>query len=91
MSTCEGTRYLHPLLARAAPLGLASVALLGCFGDDPLLVGSNSAPSVTVPQTPLPPDVAFVRVHDARRCLALSAAKFFPAQPRKIAAVTGGG
>jgi UDP-N-acetylmuramoyl-L-alanyl-D-glutamate--2,6-diaminopimelate ligase len=42
-----------------------------------------------VPQTPLPPNVAFVKVHDARRSLALAAAKFFAEQPQVIAAVTG--
>ena len=41
------------------------------------------------PQAPLPGNVAFMRVHNARRALALIAAKFFPRQPRIIAAVTG--
>ena len=41
------------------------------------------------PPTPLPDGVAFVKVGDARRALALAAAKFFPRQPRVIAAVTG--
>jgi len=64
MSKCEGTRYvrvaesppvdLRHLLARAASLGLAGVAVLGCMGhDEPLAVSSNTAPSVIVPQTPL--------------------------------------
>jgi FtsP/CotA-like multicopper oxidase with cupredoxin domain len=54
MSTCEGTRYLSDLLARAASLGLVGVAVLGCTGgDEPLQVSSNTAPSVLVPQTPL--------------------------------------
>ena len=38
---------------------------------------------------PLPAGVAFVRVGNARRTLALAAAKFYPRQPRTIAAVTG--
>jgi UDP-N-acetylmuramoyl-L-alanyl-D-glutamate--2,6-diaminopimelate ligase len=42
-----------------------------------------------VPESPLPTDVAFVRVGDARRALALAAAKFFPRQPQHIVAVTG--
>src|SRR5437879_636769 len=42
-----------------------------------------------VPSTPLPTDVAFIRVGDARRALAIAAAKFFPRQPDTIAAVTG--
>ena len=37
----------------------------------------------------LPPDVAFVKVADARRALALAAARFCPRQPETIAAVTG--
>ena len=41
------------------------------------------------PQAPLPGNVAFMRVHNARRALALMAAKFHPRQPRVIAAVTG--
>jgi UDP-N-acetylmuramoyl-L-alanyl-D-glutamate--2,6-diaminopimelate ligase len=59
------------------------------FVGQALAAGAAAIMAERVPQTPLPPDVAFVRVHDARRCLALSAAKFFPAQPRNIAAVTG--
>ena len=54
MSTCVGTRYLSDLLARAASLGLAGVAVLGCTaGDDPLQVSSNTAAAVLQPQTPL--------------------------------------
>src|SRR5215475_7296954 len=54
MSTCEGTRYLSDLLARAASLGLAGVAVLGCTGgDEPLQVSSNTAAAVLQPQTPL--------------------------------------
>jgi UDP-N-acetylmuramoyl-L-alanyl-D-glutamate--2,6-diaminopimelate ligase len=41
------------------------------------------------PQAPLPDNVAFVQVANARRALALIAAKFFPRQPGTIAAVTG--
>jgi UDP-N-acetylmuramoyl-L-alanyl-D-glutamate--2,6-diaminopimelate ligase len=37
----------------------------------------------------LPHGVAFVRVKNVRRALALAASKFFPRQPRTIAAVTG--
>ena len=42
-----------------------------------------------MPPAPLPAGVAFVKVADARRALALGAAKFFPRQPEVIAAVTG--
>jgi len=37
----------------------------------------------------LPDDVAFVRVDNVRRALALAAARFYPRQPATIAAVTG--
>jgi UDP-N-acetylmuramoyl-L-alanyl-D-glutamate--2,6-diaminopimelate ligase len=37
----------------------------------------------------LPKNVAFVRVKNVRRALALAAAQFFPRQPKTIAAVTG--
>jgi UDP-N-acetylmuramoyl-L-alanyl-D-glutamate--2,6-diaminopimelate ligase len=41
------------------------------------------------PDEPLPSGVAFVRVDNPRRALALIAAKIFPRQPQTIAAVTG--
>jgi UDP-N-acetylmuramoyl-L-alanyl-D-glutamate--2,6-diaminopimelate ligase len=41
------------------------------------------------PDAPLPDAVAFVRVANARRALALMAAKIYPRQPAVIAAVTG--
>jgi spore coat protein A, manganese oxidase len=53
MSTCASTRYVRELLARTASLGLASVAVLGCTGDEPLQVSSKAQPSVTAPQTAL--------------------------------------
>jgi UDP-N-acetylmuramoyl-L-alanyl-D-glutamate--2,6-diaminopimelate ligase len=71
------------------------VALAGSKDDGLRFVGSaikaGAAAIIAerVPATPLPPDVSFVRVADARRALALGAAKFFPRQPEVIAAVTG--
>src|SRR5262249_3445886 len=54
MSTCQGTRYVSDVVARAASLGLAGVAALGCTGsDEPPQVSSNPPPSAIVPQTPL--------------------------------------
>ncbi len=52
---------------------------------------SAGAVVVAAEQRPdgLPGDVAFVPVQNARRALALAAAKFFPRQPGTIAAVTG--
>jgi UDP-N-acetylmuramoyl-L-alanyl-D-glutamate--2,6-diaminopimelate ligase len=42
-----------------------------------------------VPPVPLPDGVAFVRVGNARRALAIAASRFFKYQPGTIAAVTG--
>jgi UDP-N-acetylmuramoyl-L-alanyl-D-glutamate--2,6-diaminopimelate ligase len=42
-----------------------------------------------VPSSPLPAGVAFVRVGNVRRALAIAAARLFPRQPESIAAVTG--
>ncbi len=56
------------------------------------LVISRGAAAVIAERPPLLPLQAvfpYVRVHNARRALALAAAKFFPRQPRAIAAVTG--
>jgi UDP-N-acetylmuramoyl-L-alanyl-D-glutamate--2,6-diaminopimelate ligase len=51
--------------------------------------GAAAIMSERVPPVPLPPGVAFVRVGDARRALALAAARFFAVQPETIVAVTG--
>ena len=49
------------------------------------------AAAVVAEQRPdgLPPAVGFIQVDNARRALALAAAKFYPRQPQTIAAVTG--
>ena len=54
-----------------------------------LAAGAAAIMAERVPQAPLPANVAFVRVHDARRSLALAAAKFYAEQPEVVAAVTG--
>jgi UDP-N-acetylmuramoyl-L-alanyl-D-glutamate--2,6-diaminopimelate ligase len=51
--------------------------------------GAAAVMAERVPPMPLPDGVAFIKVDDARRALAFAAAKFFPRQPRVIAAVTG--
>src|SRR5271168_1731727 len=51
--------------------------------------GAAAILSERAPDGPLPDDVAFVRVANARRALAQVAAKLFPRQPQTIAAVTG--
>jgi UDP-N-acetylmuramoyl-L-alanyl-D-glutamate--2,6-diaminopimelate ligase len=59
------------------------------FVGDALAAGAAAIMAERVPQTPLPAGVAFVRVGDARRALALAAARFFSRQPETVAAITG--
>ncbi len=54
-----------------------------------LASGAAAVMAERAPPTALPDGVAFVKVGDARRALALAAAKFFSRQPETIAAVTG--
>src|SRR5215467_2006037 len=51
--------------------------------------GAAAVMAERVAPAPLPSHVAFVRVSDARRALALAASRFYPRQPETIAAVTG--
>src|ERR1700722_9589416 len=81
--------------SRAIKSGDVFVAVEGGKTDGLKFVGAAIAAGATAilaqrrPDAPLPPHVAFVRVGNARRALALMAAKFFPRQPQTIAAVTG--
>ncbi len=81
--------------SRAIKSGDVFVAIEGGKTDGLKFVGPAIAAGATAilaqrpPDAPLPPHVAFVRVGNARRALALMAAKFFPRQPQTIAAVTG--
>src|SRR3954447_9592788 len=59
------------------------------FVGDALTSGAAAVMAERVPPAPLPAGVAFIKVGDARRALALGAAKFFPRQPEVIAAITG--
>ncbi len=59
------------------------------FVEAALAAGAVVVVAPQLPPTPLPAGVAFVRVTNARRALALMAAKIFPRQPQIIAAVTG--
>jgi UDP-N-acetylmuramoyl-L-alanyl-D-glutamate--2,6-diaminopimelate ligase len=59
------------------------------FVSAAVAAGAVAVMTERVPSTPLPAHVALVTVADARRALAFVAAKFFPRQPRLIAAVTG--
>src|SRR5215813_3317318 len=59
------------------------------FVPQALALGAAAIIAERSPPTPLPEGVAFIKVADARRALALAAAAFFPRQPQVIAAVTG--
>jgi UDP-N-acetylmuramoyl-L-alanyl-D-glutamate--2,6-diaminopimelate ligase len=81
--------------SRAIKSGDVFVAIEGGKTDGLKFVGAAIAAGATAilaqrpPDVPLPPHVALVGVGNARRALALMAAKFFPRQPQTIAAVTG--
>jgi len=59
------------------------------FVDQALAAGAVAVMAERAPERPLPGNVVFIRVPNARRTLACAAAKIFPRQPRTIAAVTG--
>jgi UDP-N-acetylmuramoyl-L-alanyl-D-glutamate--2,6-diaminopimelate ligase len=81
--------------SRAVKTGEAFVAIEGGKTDGLKFVEPAIARGAVVilaqrrPDARLPPHVGFARVGNARRALALMAAKFFPRQPKTIAAVTG--
>src|SRR5262245_35190144 len=81
--------------SRTVKPGNLFVAVAGSKDDGLRFVGQAVAAGAAavmaerVPAQPLPEGVAFIKVADARRSLALAAAKLFPRQPRLIAAVTG--
>jgi UDP-N-acetylmuramoyl-L-alanyl-D-glutamate--2,6-diaminopimelate ligase len=81
--------------SRSAKPGDAFVAIAGGKADGLRFVGpALAAGAVAVlserkPDAPLPESAAFVRVGNARRALALTAAKIYPRQPQTMAAVTG--
>src|SRR5271163_2907400 len=81
--------------SRAVKRGDVFVAIAGGkadglrFAEAAIAAGAAAIVADRVPQTPLSGNVAFARVGNARRVLALLAAKFHPRQPRVIAAVTG--
>jgi UDP-N-acetylmuramoyl-L-alanyl-D-glutamate--2,6-diaminopimelate ligase len=81
--------------SRTVKRGDLFVAIAGGKADGLRFVGpATAAGAVAVvaersPDALLPGGIAFARVANARRVLALAAAKFYPRQPRTIAAVTG--
>ena len=80
--------------SRSIKPGEAFAALAGTRTDGARFVAAAiaaGAAAVIAEQRPegLPDDVAFVQVPNARRALALAAARFYRRQPQVIAAVTG--
>jgi UDP-N-acetylmuramoyl-L-alanyl-D-glutamate--2,6-diaminopimelate ligase len=59
------------------------------FVRDAIAAGAVAIMAEKVPPFPLPDGVAFVRVGNARRALAIAASRLFKYQPETIAAVTG--
>jgi len=59
------------------------------FVDQALAAGAAAVMAERAPAAPLPAGIGFIKVLNARRALALAAAKFYPRQPAVIAAVTG--
>ena len=80
--------------SRKVKPGFLFIAIAGAKADGAhfaLAAVAAGAVAVAAEQRPdgLPDSVAFVPVKNARRTLALAAAKFYPRQPATIAAVTG--
>jgi UDP-N-acetylmuramoyl-L-alanyl-D-glutamate--2,6-diaminopimelate ligase len=81
--------------SRTVKRGDVFVAIAGGKADGLKFVGAAIAAGTVAivaqrrPDAPLPEGIAFIKVGNARRAVALMAAKFFSRQPRTIAAVTG--
>jgi UDP-N-acetylmuramoyl-L-alanyl-D-glutamate--2,6-diaminopimelate ligase len=81
--------------SRAVKPGDVFVAIAGGkidglrFVAPALAAGAVAVLTERLPDGPLPEGAAIVQVGNARRALALAAAKFYPRQPPTIAAVTG--
>jgi UDP-N-acetylmuramoyl-L-alanyl-D-glutamate--2,6-diaminopimelate ligase len=81
--------------SRAIKPGDLFVAMAGAkedglrFVDQALAAGAAAVMAERAPASALPAGIAFIKVANARRALALAAAKFCPRQPQTIAAVTG--
>ncbi|MHB8884262.1 MAG: UDP-N-acetylmuramoyl-L-alanyl-D-glutamate--2,6-diaminopimelate ligase [Methylovirgula sp.] len=80
--------------SRTVVAGAAFFALSGSKADGRAFIaeavarGAAAVIAEAAPE-PAPPGVAFVKVADARRTLALAAARFFMRQPETIVAITG--
>jgi UDP-N-acetylmuramoyl-L-alanyl-D-glutamate--2,6-diaminopimelate ligase len=80
--------------SRAVKRGDVFVAIAGAKADglrfvDQAVAAGAAAIAAERRAESLPDNVAFIETKNARRFLALAAAKFFPRQPATIAAVTG--
>ena len=80
--------------SRKVKSGFLFVAIAGAKADGAHFAKQATAAgaaAIVAEQRPegLPPAVAFIQVDNARRALAVAAAKFYPRQPQTIAAVTG--
>jgi UDP-N-acetylmuramoyl-L-alanyl-D-glutamate--2,6-diaminopimelate ligase len=81
--------------SRAVKRGFAFVAVPGTKADGMIYAaqaaqaGAAAVVGEKAPRAPLPGGTAFVPVANARRALAMVASRFYPKQPKVIAAVTG--
>jgi UDP-N-acetylmuramoyl-L-alanyl-D-glutamate--2,6-diaminopimelate ligase len=81
--------------SRAVKRGFAFVAVPGTKADGMIYAaqaaqaGAAAVVGEKAPRAPLPGGTAFVPVANARRALAMTASRFYPKQPKVIAAVTG--
>jgi UDP-N-acetylmuramoyl-L-alanyl-D-glutamate--2,6-diaminopimelate ligase len=81
--------------SRAVKTGEVFIAVPGskadglAFAADAVRAGAAAVVGERPPPVPLPADTPFVQVANARRALALAAARLHPRQPQVIAAVTG--
>jgi UDP-N-acetylmuramoyl-L-alanyl-D-glutamate--2,6-diaminopimelate ligase len=81
--------------SRAVKRGFVFVAVPGTKADGMIYAeaaakaGAAAVVGEKTPQASLPGGTAFVPVANARRALAMAASRFYPKQPKVIAAVTG--
>src|SRR5262245_11850240 len=81
--------------SRAVKRGVVFVAVPGTKADGMIYAevaaqaGAAAVVGEHAPQSPLSGGAVFVKVANARRALAIAASRFYPKQPKVIAAVTG--
>jgi UDP-N-acetylmuramoyl-L-alanyl-D-glutamate--2,6-diaminopimelate ligase len=84
---CADSRATRPGALFVAVPGTSADGL--AFVPQAVAAGAVAIMAERAPDTPLPEGVAFIKVANARRALALAAARLYPRQPATIAAVTG--